>query len=292
MEPLPRVMPALITPFTADGEIDANAHVHNLGRLASSGVEGVVLGGSTGEGPYLELQERGRLAALTREAEPALSIVSGINAETVRTAIDQIDEVADHADAVLVITPTTLARNRHSIVGDFYEAVADAARVPVLLYTVPPVTGYELPVTTIRSLAAHRNIAGMKDSGGNTDRVGELADEVRAGFSIFIGASRALHSGVGLGAFGAITASANYAFPLVRAVVDAARAGEPAAQLQARLARCSAAVESHGVPGTKAAAGFVGLEAGYCRAPLAGLDGADLSAVAEALRAASIAAAR
>ena len=114
----PNVMPALITPFTAAGELNEAAHRHNLATLQTRGCRGFLVAGSTGEGPYLEAGERRQLLAAAREelgSDPFL--LGGIAGESVRQATAQVAEVTEGgADAVLVVTPTSMARFFHGAV--------------------------------------------------------------------------------------------------------------------------------------------------------------------------------
>ncbi len=260
----PRILPALVTPFTGDGELDLAAHRHNLRTLRGRGVTGFLLAGSTGEGPYLEPGERARLVAAARtELGDAPFLLCGVAAETTRAALAQAREAAAAgADAVLVMTPTTLVRGRHRLVADHLAAVAEEGGLPLLVYSVPPVTAYEIPVETVRDLARHDGVVGMKDSGGDAGRVPLLGDLLDTGFLLFCGASPAVGAAVAAGAYGAITASANYAASLLESIL----AGDAAAQVT--LTRLTAAVERHGIVGTKTAAAALGLRPGLPRAPL------------------------
>lgn len=259
----PRTLPALITAFDTTESLDFNAHEHNVSLAVSTGAKGVLLGGSTGEGPYLEPGERQEITSIARRAFPGLTIVCGISAESNRQAATHIAEATKGgADAVLVVTPGTLIRNRlESIIG-FYEQVADNSPLPVFLYSVPGITGYELPVDAVSRLAQHPNILGIKDSGGDISRLTALSTTLQEGFFVFTGSSRALVDSHALGAFGAITASANYAFPMV----DAAASGDREAQ--ATLLEVTEVVERHGTSGTKFAASLAGMRPGSSRLPL------------------------
>ena len=254
-------MPALVTAMRSDGAIDEDAHQRNVAIVSERGARGVVLAGSTGEGPYLEPGERGRLIEGARSAAPDIVVVCGINAETTRSAV-QLAEECGGADLLLVITPTSLVRTRADAVEQFYRDVADASPLPILLYTVPSVTGWELPVASIRTLATHPGVIGMKDSGGDPSRLDELHETIEAGFTVYAGASRALAESSRRGAWGAITASANYAL----ADVSLAARGDDHAQK--RLAALATAVEQHGVAGTKYASDRTGLSAGPARSPV------------------------
>ncbi len=276
MRPPPRVVPALITPFGDDGSIDTDAHRHNLTTLAGRGVEGFVLSGSTGQGPYLIPGERKTLISTARRAlgaEPYL--LCGVQAESVAQALAQGEEAAEGgADAMLVMTPTTLIRGDHEAVARFYRLLGDRAPLPVFLYSVPATTGYQIPVEVTIDLASHSNIVGIKDSGADADRVPPLAAVIDDGFVVMAGSSRVVNEFMLNGAHGAITSSANYAFDLiVDAVTDDAA--------QQRLTGLAAAVEKFGLAGTYAAAAATGLIAGAMRLPLQPLDGVNRTAVAD-----------
>jgi dihydrodipicolinate synthase/N-acetylneuraminate lyase len=267
----PRYLVALITPFTAGGEIDLEAHRHNVSVLWTAGVRGFVIGGSNGEGPYLETDERRRLLAAARDVlGPDAYLMCGVMAETVRHAVRQLAEAAEgDADSVLCLTPTTLARNRVDTVEGFFSTVADESPLPLVLYSVPNTTAYSLPEESVAALAGHPGIVGMKDSSGDPVRMQRLVEATPDDFVLWSGSSQALTLAVTAGAHGVITGSGNYVPHLVletleSAIVDPLRA----MALQRRLSAASRAIESHGIPGVKVAAETAGLRPGHPRLPL------------------------
>jgi len=266
----PRLMPALITPFTTRGEIDLDAHSHNVTTLKGRGITGFLLAGSTGEGPYLEQGERTLLVSAAREASPGAFLLCGVAGESLRLTLGQAEEAAaGGADAILALTPTALVRGRHNLVAGYYSDLADRSPLPVFLYSVPRVTGYELPADVVTGLSGHPGVAGMKDSGGHPVRVPALLKGAPEGFIVYTGATPAISLAVAAGARGGITASANYATELVLEVIRAAvRSPRSAAKPQARLLEVAAAIEQHGIGAVKAAAGMVGLRPGTVRRPL------------------------
>jgi 4-hydroxy-2-oxoglutarate aldolase len=271
-------MPALITPFTRGGEIDTKAHTHNLKTLAEAGIRGFVIGGSNGEGPYLEPGERHRLVKAGRRRKAHFMV--GIAAESTRIALAQVEEAIDAgADAVLVLTPTTLARGRDEALYRFYRTIADVSTVPVFLYSVPSVTSYSLPVELVWRLSRHENIVGMKDSSGDVVRLQSIIDAAPPDFLLYSGSSRALTAAMAIGCHGAITGSGNYVPGLVLETLAVAKEDPARARkLQKRLSAISADVEAHGVPGVKAAAEAAGLDPGHPREPLTRLSrGAETS---------------
>ena len=280
----PRAMPALVTPFGAGGDIDLDAHRHNVAALADRGARGIVIGGSTGQGPYLEPGERRTLTSAARETTPDAVIVCGVFAQSLRQALAQTTEAADgRADAVLVATPSTLVRSRPDRIEAFFDALASMSPLPILLYTVPQVTGVELEVRSVATLSRQRAVVGIKDSGGDAARFGAWRDDVGDDFFGYVGASRALLEAHRHGAHGAITASANYALADVSLAIRGDR------DAQRRLTAISSTVESHGVSGTMFAAAVSGLRVGIARSPLGVLDEAAALEITEALEARSLA---
>ncbi len=278
MRTAPEYMPALITPFTRGGEIDTKAHTHNLRVLAEAGITGFVIGGSNGEGPYLEPGERGRLVKAGRRRNAHFMV--GISAESTRVALRQVDEAVDSgADSVLLMTPTTLARGRDEAILRFYRTVADMSALPLFIYSVPSVTGYSLPIELVWRISRHEKVIGMKDSSGDVVRLQSIIDAAPLDFIVYSGSSRALTAAIAVGCHGAITGSGNYLPRLVLETMDAAKESpEKARRLQKRLSAVTADVEVHGIPGVKAAAKAAGLDPGYPREPLTRLSkGAETS---------------
>jgi len=278
MIPAPEFMPALITPFGQRGELDTKAHTRNMRVLAERNIEGFLIGGSNGEGPYLEPGERSRLVKAGRRRKAHFMV--GIAGQSTRMAMAQVAEATEAgADSLLVLTPTAMARGRDEAIIRFYRTIADQAKVPVFLYSVPPVTSYSLPIELVWRLSRHKNVIGMKDSSGDVVRLQSIIDATPNDFLLYSGASRALTAAMAIGCHGAITGSGNYAPELVLETLAAAKEDpRKARRLQKRLSSLSADVDAHGIPGVKAAAKAAGLEPGYPREPLTRLSrGAETS---------------
>lgn len=280
----PRYLVALITPFDESGDLDLDAHGHNVSTLWDAGIRGFVLGGSNGEGPYLEPGERAELIAVAREAAPEAHLMCGIMAESVRMGLGQVSEAAG-ADSLLVLTPTTLSRNRLDVVECYFTAIADAADLPVALYSVPNTTAFNLPEESVERLAIHPNIFGMKDSSGDPVRMQRLLAATPDDFVLWSGSSQAMTLVITAGAHGSITGSGNYVPGLVLETLEAAIEDPVIARsLQVRLSTVSQAVESKGIPAVKLASTVAGLRPGSPRSPLADPSPEVASLVLEAVR--------
>lgn len=268
------IIPPLVTPFHPDGRLDLASFEANLGFYSGQDLSGYLVLGSNGEAASLEDDEK---LALVRSARrlcpPERLLLVGSGLESTRATIALTRRVADlGADAVLVLTPhyyrpqmTSEALRRH------YEAVAEAAPVPVLLYSVPQYTGLPIPPELSASLAAHPRVAGIKDSSGDVGALSKLLAAAPPGFRVVCGSAPVLYPALCLGAVAGILAVACCAPAAAAAVYRAFERGDHAAALaaQRRLTPLAAAVTAgHGVAGLKAAMDLAGLQGGSVRAPL------------------------
>jgi len=171
------IFPALTTPFYPDGRLYLRKLEQNIERYSRTPVAGFVVLGSTGEVVFLREEEQIQVLATVAEIAAAEKVlIAGVGQESVLATL----AMAEHAarldyDAVLVRTPHYYrTQMRPAEMLHYYRSVADASPLPVLLYSVPSCTAYELPVELAAQLAQHPNIIGMKDSSNNPVRIGEI----------------------------------------------------------------------------------------------------------------------
>jgi len=171
------VFAAVTTSFYPDGRPYWRKLEHNLERYSRTPLSGMVLLGSTGEAVMLsdeESREALRVAVGASAADKVL--LAGVGRESVYETLRLAEYAAElEYDAVLVRTPHYYRKQmRPREMLTYYQAVADRSPLPVVLYSVPPCTAYELPIEVVAELAMHPNIIGMKDSSGNVQRIGEI----------------------------------------------------------------------------------------------------------------------
>jgi 4-hydroxy-2-oxoglutarate aldolase len=268
------VLPPILTPFTQSGELDERAHRFNLEKWNGVGLAGYLVLGSNGEAPYLSEAEKIRLITLTAEhAAGGRMIMAGTGLESTRETIRLTNLAAGAgAHAALVITPAFFGSqmNNDALVGH-YRAVADASRIPVLIYNVPAYTRLSVPADVIGELSTHENIAGMKDSSGDIDRIGTIRAVVPDSFQYIIGSAAAWYPGLLRGVGAGILALSNFAGSAcaqLQRLVDEGKKDE-AAKLHEKIVPVNTAVTSkYGVAGLKYASSLFGYQAGYVRSPL------------------------
>jgi len=153
------------TPFALDGQIAKTDITSNIKAWRARGVIGFVVLGSTGERVHLDEREYLEVIEVSRAATDSVLIAGAGQQSTINT-IKEIKNAAQvGADAVLVITPYFYrpAITQETLI-NYYTAVADAAPVPLLLYSMPPLTGIKIEPGTVARLSEHPNIIGVKDS--------------------------------------------------------------------------------------------------------------------------------
>lgn len=168
------IFPAITTPFYPDGAVYYKKIEHNVDRYSRTPVSGLVVLGSTGEAVMLSDEERREVLRITAEvAAPEKVLIAGVGAESVIETLRLTEHAARLGyDAALVRTPHFYRpQMKAEAMLAFYRTVADRSPLPVLLYTVPPFTAYDLPLEIIAALAEHSNIIGIKESSGNVEKV-------------------------------------------------------------------------------------------------------------------------
>jgi len=262
------------TPFLANEEPDTEGLATNFGSWNDTGIVGYVVLGSTGERANLDEKEYLHVIERARRAVPdRLTFIAGAGQQSTRGTIEEIERAAAAgAEAVLVITPgfykpaiTQQALVRH------YQTVADAAPVPVVLYSMPDLTGIKIEPETAARLSEHQNIIGMKDSSADIEKFAETVRRIPADFAMMIGNGTLLCEALKAGARGGILAVGCVVPTLCIEIYRALQAGDidRAKLLQDSLTPLARAVtRTYGIGGLKTAMELAGLVGGAVRAPL------------------------
>ncbi len=215
------------TPVDAVGRFDAEALGAHLAWLASTPLDGALVLGSNGEFPSFTLSERLAVAEAAAASRGALTLLLGIGSCALEEALDMVDAAADLGYAAALLPPPFYLRSAPvDGVAAFLGAVLDRARLPVLLYHVPQLTGVPLDEALLDRVGDHPRLAGVKDS---TGRVEELERLLRrfGSRSYLAGNDRLVAAALAAGGTGSISAAASVAPDLVAAIRhDPARQGE------------------------------------------------------------------
>ncbi|EPK6498229.1 dihydrodipicolinate synthase family protein [Klebsiella aerogenes] len=225
------VLTAIVTPFTASGELNLTALRQQVERQLAAG-NGIFCGGTNGEFFVLNEAEKIAVAETCVEAVAGRApVVAHIGEVSTRETIRLGQQIAKSGvDAVSVITPWFVPLKQDELVSH-YTAIADALSVPVFLYNIPARTGNTIEPQTARRLAAHGNIIGIKDSAGSYDSLKGFLDAVRDidGFNVLNGPDSLIHQGFVDGCSACISGLANVAPREINAIWSTFQAGDIAA---------------------------------------------------------------
>ncbi len=278
---------ALVTPFTAAGDVDVPALRRLVRRQIDAGIHFLVPCGTTGESPTLSEAERLHvIAVVVEEAAGQVPILAGAGGNNTSDVIRAARAAAGAgASGILSVTPYYNKPTQEGLV-QHYRAIAEAAEVPVVVYNVPGRTGCNIEVGTLTRLAALPNIAGVKEASGNMAQIAEACAAVPPGFVVLSGDDALTLPVMAVGGRGVISVASNQVPAEMARLVERAEAGDfaGARALHTRLLPLMQVnfVEANPIP-VKAALAMMGLLTERYRLPLVPPSEASRARVAAAL---------
>src|SRR3954464_9807197 len=221
---------ALVTPFTASGELDERA-VRRLGRRQiDAGIHFLVPCGTTGENPTLSDAERIRVVELlVDEAAGRVPVLAGAGGYNTREVIQLAAEM-QHAGAagLLSVTPYYNKPTQDGLYWH-YAAIAEATPLPIVVYNVPGRTGVNVEPATLARLAELPNIVGVKEASGNVSQMCEIVRAVPADFLLLSGDDALTLPLMAVGGHGIISVASNEIPAEMAQMVEAAERNDFAA---------------------------------------------------------------
>ena len=270
----------LITPFDADGNVALGQVRDNVAFYNKTKLAGYVPNGSTSESVLLRWEEVYKVWEAVRDAAaPEKILIAGTGAESTAETIEHTNRAAKVGYAVaLVRTPSFYKPSIDDhMLAEHYLRVADAARIPVMLYSVPVFTHVTVGASLIERVGKHPNIVGMKDSSGDMKGIAAIIAAAPKEFQTLTGAASSLYEALQLGAVGAILGLADVFPDLCAEIFAAAAAGDRAkAQTLAQklVVPSKMLLMDYGIAGLKYAMERLGFYGGLPRQPLLGVSDA------------------
>ncbi|KPX03891.1 4-hydroxy-tetrahydrodipicolinate synthase [Pseudomonas savastanoi] len=274
------IIPALVTPFTADQQLDEQALRDLIENLLNAGVHGLFVLGTNGEFFTLSESEKLKIARITVEAAAGrVPVVVGTGAFATHEVIEMNKKMIDvGADALSIITPYFNAISQSELI-KHYTAIADASELPLMMYNIPAKTGMSIGIGAVATLSQHPQIKGIKDSAGNFDALVQMMQYRSDDFAVFAGTDSLIYWNLLAGGDGAIAATANAVPEVVMSIWNNFQSGNHeaarAAQEALRPLRDAFALGTMPVV-LKTATQLLNVPVGPCRAPVQPLDAAAL----------------
>lgn len=214
---------AIVTPMQPDGSLDLPALRKLIDWHIAEGTDGIVIVGTTGESPTVNLDEHCELIRIAVEhANKRVPVIAGTGANSTQEAIELTQHAkALGADACLLVAPYYNKPSQEGLYQHF-AAVANAVDIPQILYNVPGRTGCDISNDTVLRLAQVKNIVGIKDATGGLERGTDLINRAPKDFAVYSGDDATGLPLMMMGARGVISVTANVAPRLMHEMCEAA----------------------------------------------------------------------
>jgi 4-hydroxy-tetrahydrodipicolinate synthase len=214
---------AIVTPMHEDGSLDLAAFRALIDFHIAEGTDGLVVVGTTGESPTVNVEEHEQLIAeAVKHVAKRIPVIAGTGANSTREAIELATFAKKAgADASLTVVPYYNKPTQEGLYQHF-KAIAEAVDMPHILYNVPGRTGVDMSNDTVLRLAQIRNIVGIKDATGGIDRGSDLLQRAPKDFAVYSGDDASTLALMLLGAVGTISVTANVAPKLMHEMCAAA----------------------------------------------------------------------
>ena len=266
------VITAMITPMRQDGSLDV-AEAQRLARhLADHGSDGLVVCGTTGEGPTLTDEEKLALfEGVASAVRGKAKVIANTGSNDTRASVEFTKKAAAcGVDGIMAVGPYYNKPPQAGLIAHF-EAIADAARLPMIIYNIPGRTAVNVLPDTIARLSAHPFIAGVKESSGDLMQIAEICAHTPADFDVYSGDDHLALPTAAVGGVGVVSVASHVAGNDIKKMFDAFAAGDNAEAARIHLSllpliRALFAVTSP-IP-AKAAMARLGFAVGRCRPPL------------------------
>ena len=288
--PFGRLLTAMVTPFKDDFSIDWAGVEKLAAHLVSTGHDGIVVNGTTGEAPTTSDDEKIEIIKVVRNAVSGRAkVIAGAGNNETTHSVEQAEMAAKAgADGLLVVTPYYNKPPQAGIEAHF-RAMADATDVPVMLYDIPGRTGMQIEPDTIVKLAAHPNIVALKDAKGDVASTSWVIK--RCGIPVYSGDDILNLPLLSVGAVGFVSVCGHTVGADLRTMLDAWFSGnsEKALEIHQKLLPVyTGTFRTQGAILTKAALSMMGLPGGKVRLPLVDATESQVSQLREDLRAGGV----
>ncbi|MGX6512576.1 4-hydroxy-tetrahydrodipicolinate synthase [Rhodococcus sp. SJ-2] len=290
--PFGRVLTAMATAFTADGDIDEEATARIARHLVDHGHDGIVVSGTTGEAATTTTAEDGRILRVVKEAVgDRVKVVAGVGTNDTRHTLELARQAVEHgADGLLLVTPYYNKPSQGGVLHHFH-TVVETVDAAVMIYDIPGRAGTKLAPSTFETMAQWPSVVAVKDAAGDPTQAIMLRE---LGYAVYSGDDSLTLGFLAYGACGVVSVLGHVAGDEIRAMITAFFSGdvEAARQINARLQPALQAVmgvPNYGATTVKGALQLLGvLQNRAVRSPLLALDDDEYDALRTGLSASGL----
>lgn len=283
-----QLITAMVTPFNEDGEIDFPATKKLVEHLIANGTDGVVVAGTTGESPTLSTEEKIELFSfVVKEVNGRIPVIAGTGSNDTKSSIKLTKEAeALGVDGIMLVAPYY---NRPSQAGlyEHFKVIAEATRLPVMIYNIPGRTACNIAVDTIIALSKIENIVSVKEASGDLDAMAEIIEHTDDDFVLYSGDDSLTLPVLSIGGKGTVSVAAHIVGNEMKSMIDSFTSGNiaDASAMHRKLLPTFKALFSAPSPTPlKAVLNMTGVRVGDVRLPLVPLTDEELAVLKEKIQ--------
>lgn len=267
-----RLVTAMVTPFNDQNQIDYDKTERLIDHLVSTGSEGIVVSGTTGESPTLSRAEKLDLFKhVVSYAKGKCHILVGTGSNDTAASVEFTQAVKDiGVDGVMLVAPYYSRPSQEGLYAHF-KAVASATDLPVMLYNVPARSAVNMTAETTLRLAELPNVVCMKEASGNLSQIAQIIEHAPSGFEVYSGDDSLTLPILSIGGVGIVSVASHIVGRQMTEMLNAFFAGntKEAASLHRKLMPVFEGLFAYPSPGpTKEALNKLGVDVGGVRLPL------------------------
>lgn len=223
-----RVLTAMVTPFSADGEVSYSTAEQLAAHLVAQGSDAIVVCGTTGESPTLTWEEEHQLFKTVRQAVSGqVQVIAGTGSNSTREAIEATQKAAALGlDGTLQVVPYYNKPPQAGLYEHFRAIAKSSPDLAVMLYNIPGRTGRNLEVETVAKLAEIPNIVAIKEASGNLDQVSQIRAATPAEFSIYSGDDSLTLPLLAVGGSGVVSVASHIVGDRLQRLIQAFESGQ------------------------------------------------------------------
>jgi 4-hydroxy-tetrahydrodipicolinate synthase len=266
-----RIITAMVTPMYPDGEINYEKAMELAKHLVAKGSTALVINGTTGESPTVKSEEKLKLLSCVKEAVN-VPIIAGVGTNSTSATIEnalKAEEIG--VDGLLTVVPYYNKPNQESLYAHF-SAVAQATKLPIILYNVPGRTGTNMTAETTVALSKISNIVALKEASGNLTQLAAVVRDAEDGFLVYTGEDAQILPTLAVGGYGVVSVASHIVCPEIKHMIDSYLDGNvtEAAKMHLKLLDiCEKLFMTANPIPVKAALNLLGFDVGITRMPLA-----------------------
>lgn len=222
-----RMIPAMVTPFDENREVDYDRAVELGNRLIQGGSDSLLVFGTTGESPTVPTEQKLKMFELVKRECTGVPMIANVGGNCTATSVTfALEAQKTGADGLMAVVPYYNKPPQEGLYQHF-KTIADAVDIPVILYNIPGRCGVNMAAeTTLRLATDCPNIVAVKEASGNLDQVARIVEGAPEGFCVYSGDDALTYDIMRLGGAGVISTTGNVAPGRMKEIVELCAAGD------------------------------------------------------------------